>query len=401
MGLRDSREQLRPPRWGIEDGSDIPSANVAEPLDQQKDLGLENGVNPFDPAHYNWLLMMNYLFIEYIEGLWGNRWTVNHIIPAAAATAGEVTAGGGMSVDVQPATVWIGQAQFQIETVSNVAIPAADPTLNRTDLVVFGIPGGVPTIEVVTGTPAAGAPTAPTAGPLQVPLALVSVPAAISAVALLIDVRRFGAVRLDQVIASMDLLAGDQGGSWLLELLSDGAAQTIKMGPDLLHLDAVLSRVEVDPEALRFFSPQPQRLTIAPSKFAELDGSSTNLSVTNGSRFGADPVNDKVACPLDLPVGAVITGFTVWGNRASAADGLVVDLRRIIKATGAASNVVTASNVGSGPTDFELVSSAIAHPVNEDSIYYLHVDWGGSGGGVTSIFAVEVRYTILTPYKAP
>lgn len=449
MGIRDSREQFKNPRWAIGAASETPDADAVEPPSQQKDHGWQPGTDVPVTEWWNWMWLQVYLFLAYIESAWANRWGINHLTrDQAGTTAGQVTAGTGLSVNVAAATVWIEGQQFEVPAETNLALDTADPTDPRIDLIVADVTSNIPSFQVLTGTPDSS-PSPPAAASNQVAMAQVSVAAGASAPGAIADRRRFGALALGRLAIDEDLDFGEDG-SVLKARANAGFSPTLTLFDDVGGLPIVQVKNGLgDAELTWLVGSGPLLLDMAGNLSATVSGDVTidaggDVVISGDSLTIPPPVydspingyyemsaedfeirvnandpeqlayNDTVLpgkweatgggdsdanilfAPVHVPVGATITAVRGWGNKADDAEaGIRMQLYAVTKTTGSATEVSDANNFDTGTGNFVLSETASKTVVSGETLV-LRVGLR-SAGGTIEFWAAEVEYTFTAP----
>lgn len=408
MALPDSRHNVSNPRWAVSN-SYLLDPNAVEPPGPQKDTGWQPGVDVPVGEWWNWLHQQTSIFLAYIESWVGRMFNANHVMRnAKGSTAGEVTAGAGLSVNVALGRAWIGGAMYEVAAVTNLALAAADPTNPRYDMVVMRVTGGVPSYAVVTGTPAAS-PTEPAVSSSEVPLARVRVNAAAVVPGTIIDRRIFGKMSLDELDADRTFRAGDLGGGdWLLEVDDDvnvggririaPVAGLVDIGDGLILVSPGSNQVQIDPEAVEF--PAPIRRKFDLPRAAFVDRTNVDRQTIGGQEAFVDVgAGSGVIAAVHVPNGGVITAVRLYGYRATVTPGFTAALVGYGKGTGVGTTVaLLPSNAGSGPTgNFTQELTGLSHTVDQSRCYELGILWVDASGDL-GLRAAEVEWEETKPF---
>ncbi|HHO53825.1 MAG TPA: hypothetical protein ENK18_23870 [Deltaproteobacteria bacterium] len=403
MGIRDSRDKFKTPRWGVPDGGDVLAPGVAEPPGVKKDTGWIPGVDTPNILWWNWLHNQTSIFLEYLERLWSRLWADNHLPRNQPAGAGLVTAGTGLSVDVAPAGSFIEGAVYEVAAVTGLALTAADPTHGRWDLIVSQLSSGVPEYAVVTGTPAA-TPTVPTPTSSQTVHARVKVDAAATTPSLIQDVREFGALSVDTARVDKALLAGEVGGPFPLVFLDGGLQQLrlgsaaaalfevlnlsslVRIGGDLLQVNTASNTLILDGGKTRFSTPEEGLYDLPFSDFLPNDAGNPS---NNGVKWDLTS-NDFLTAAVRVPNGATITQARLYVDLPTGAQVRFALVRPVKGTVNTAPIVATIhSPVGGGQQTITL--SGLSQPVTQGGFYRVTVL---ALAGSPSIQGADVRYEI-------
>lgn len=404
MGIRDSRHTITVPRWAVSTG-EVLDPNAVAPPGPQQDTGWVPGVDVPVGNWWNWLHQQTGLFLEYFESIAAKRWTNDHLPRTQkGTTALSVSAGVGLSVNVVAGYAWLQGAQYQFAAATNLALVAADPTNPRYDLVVVQQVGGVPSIAVVTGTPAA-APAEPSIASNQLTIARLRVAAAAVAPSLFVDRRIFGALSLARFAVDTRLAAGDiGGGSYLLDVDTEltpviriGETGTTILGTSQITIFDAANQIHVSPEAVQFTAPIRRKYDIGVTAFTDRRNVERNdasgLSLLDN---GAVP---HAYAAVRIPNGGTITTVRLYGNRVTNTPGFSAILYAVAKGTGVQTVLGTmASNAGTGATgDFTRTLGGISHVVDQSNTYELFVLWIGSAADLR-LRGAEVEWEESKPF---
>lgn len=408
MGLRDSRHNFSNPRWAVTN-ADVLDPNAVEPPGPQKDTGWQPGVDVPVGEWWNWLHQQAAIFFAYLESWFAKAFTVNHVMRGGKATsAGAVSAGAGLSVNVTLSRVWIDGAMYEVPAATNLALAAADPTDPRFDIVVAELVSGVPAYTVVTGTPAAS-PAEPTLSADQVPYARVRVNAAAGAPGSIVQRQIYGAQELDELEVDRTFRAGDLGGGdWLLEVDDDvnvggririaPVAGLVDIGDGLILVSPGSNQVQIDPEAVEF--PAPIRRKFDLPRAAFVDRTNVDRQTIGGQEAFVDVgAGSGVIAAVHVPNGGVITAVRLYGYRGTNTPGFTAVLSGYGKGTGVGTTVaLLPSNAGSGPTgNFTQELTGLSHTVDQSRCYELGILWVDASGDL-GLRAAEVEWEESRPF---
>lgn len=399
----DSRHTVDTLRWG-ETALQVPDANVVEPSGGIKDVGWVPGVDVPVAEYFNWLSWTAGVFNRYVENSRALMWTRNHVMAGAAAGEGDISNGVGLSVDLTSARVWIAGQMQKVPAATNLALAAADPTDPRIDLVCARVTALVPNYHVVTGTPAV-IPDPPAVPAGSCAMWQVNVLAAAVAPGTKTDRREFGAVDLDLVRANDKLSAGDLGSGEFMFTV-DGVSDTVAIGNDtdpIMLVENFGEVLKVKAESVRFFTPITRKFDLGPGDFVDIVSSTTSLlgaiAAAVASRTGSGG-SDTVVATARIPNGATITAVRAYINRVTNVETMRVRLLKSPKTTGVLAEIVNvATPSGSGATgDVTLAATGLSESVDQDDLYTVVVNWGGSGIDASLLYGAEVEYTEISPF---
>ena len=400
----DSRHTTPFPRWG-ETTSQVPDANVVEPSGGKKDIGWLPGGEGVVGEWWNWLHWAAGVFFRYLENTNALLWTRNHVMAGAQSTEGVVTAGVGLTVDVTSARVWISGQMQKVPAATNLALAAADPTLDRIDLVYAHVVASVPVYAVVTGTPDAF-PVAPALPAGSVPLFDVEVDATDTTPSAIVDRRFFGAVTLDLARVDKQFSAGDLGANdFMVDLQDIGAAFSLKLGgtsDPAMEISDFGPQCIVKPEVFSFFTPITRKLIIDACETIPEAYSASIGAPQAGGDGGAYQINGsgRHYCSVcGIPHGATIVAVRLYGSKIGTAPGITdVRFNSRNKLTGAATDLIsgTLTNTGAAGGDFVMEKVGLSHVVDSTKSYNFEIV------GTTPtlvIHAYEVEYTEINPFN--
>ncbi|MES2211505.1 MAG: hypothetical protein V4515_15175 [Chloroflexota bacterium] len=124
-----------------------------------------------------------------------------------------------------------------------------------------------------------------------------------------------------------------------------------------------------------------------PGTFA---GSNSALTITGGNSvvlgLGSVSTSDDYL-PLDLPVGASITGWNVWLNKVTTAGTVSFKLEDTNLTTGATVQIgATQSSAVSNPGFIQLGETGLSQTVQNGHAYYIRARSAGNTGGTDNVF---------------
>lgn len=403
MGIRDSRERFETPRWGVTAGGDTLDPDVVEPPESKKNTGWVPASDVPNLQWINWLHNQASLNLEYLERLWLRLWPSSHLLRGQILSAGLVTPGSGLSVDVAFARVFLQGSMYEIPAATGLTLASADPSQPRLDTVVSQLDSGVPEYAVVTGTPSSN-PQPPTLSAGQLAHAHVLVGAEATEPSLISDVRLFGNLELDRAQVDRLLEAGDIGDEMLLS--ADASTKLLKIAGSLVEVDADLDMVNAGRGLLVVDASNNElRLQGGLTRFANVEqklfdvphidfrpNSSSNAS-DNGVKWNLN-TSDFLTAAVRVPNGATINRARLYVNLPPGAQ-VRFELVRPVKGTVNTAPVVAGidSPVGGGEQTLMLTPSQV---VDQSGFYRLTVH---TLAGSPSFHGGDVRYAIQSnPY---
>jgi hypothetical protein len=404
MGIRDSRHNLKTPRWGNTTG-EVVSPHVTEPPGAKKDTGWVPTVDVPVGSWWNWLHHQAGLLLEYLELVLLRTFNLNHLMREGKGTAvATVTAGAGLSVNVTTSRAWIEGAMYQVPAAVNLALVGADPANPRNDLVVAQHTAGVPSYAIVTGTPAA-TPADPAIASHQEAVARVRVPALAVVPGTITDLRVFGALGLDHLEVDETFELGDLGGGNFLIEGNAGGNGLLKLMGGLLSFNFTTGKVTVEPEAVTFPAPIRRKIDKGPYEFAVTDPA--NMVVSYAGAFGdryrvgfGNTVPAQFAyVQFCVPNGGEITAVRVYGDRNTTDAGVEIELRSFEKGGGAMTVLGTISNYALGAAGpFTLSLTGLSELVDQSKFYELQIKWESATNETTGIIGAELEYEETMPF---